>query len=157
MQVSDFIILAIALLALALGAYSVFDARAIRKRQYKHALLNDAADWATDCMLCANTLDTIYIAKKLGERSRVADLAAKWEAEVALLNSRIKYIEEASSVLKCDLHDRVADVRISLEKYRELASEQLEGKIGEDKVLKQLTKLNLCVRGLIHEVSKAGT
>jgi len=157
MQVSDFIILATALLALALGAYSVIDARAIRKRQYKHALLGDIADWATDCMLCANMLDTIHIAKKIGERSRVADLSAKWEAGVALLSSRIKHIEGTSSVLKRDLHNRVADMRISLEKYRQLASEHLEGKIGEDDVLKQLTKLNLRVRELMHEVSKTRT
>lgn len=154
MNARDWITIAAILVALGLAAYALIETRSIRKRQYRQALLGDISKWATDLLLCANTLDEIYLAKKLGERSRAVDLAARWLAQTDMLKTRLKYIQETSSVVRRGLHDRVAAVGTSLDKYRELVSEELESKTGEGKVLEQLTVLNLRVRELLHEVSK---
>jgi len=152
MDTGYWITLAAAVAALSLAAYAVVSIHIFRKGQYKQILLNDLAEWATDLLLCASILDGIYMARKLGEKSRAADLTAKWSAEIDLLMARIKYFEETSSALWHDLQEHVAKVRESLDRYRELALGQLDGRTSEDKVLKELNVLNLGVRKLLHEI-----
>ena len=153
MDVGDWIALAVALVALSLAAYSAIGIRLIHGRLHKQPLLSELAEWATDFTLCAGMLDEIYIARKLGEKSRAAGLETKWSTEIDLLKTRIEYIEEASSGLGHGLGEHFTRVQESLNRYRELVSGQLDGKISDEKVLKELTALNLGVRGLLHEIS----
>jgi len=156
MDIGDWIVLAAALVALSLAVYSAIDIRLVHRRLYKQALLSELAEWATDFTLCAGILDEIHIARKLGEKSRAAALETKWSTEIDLLKTRIKYIEETNSNLRHGLGERLTRVQESLDRYRELVSDQLDGKISDEKVLKELTALNLGVRGLLHEVSRTG-
>ena len=155
MGVGDCVTLVAALMALVLAAYSAISIRLIRGRLHRQTLLSELAEWATDLTLCAGILDEAYIARKLGERSRAAGLQAKWSTEIELLKTRIKYIQEASSGLGHGLGEDFAKVRESLDRYQELVSGQLGGKTSDEKVLKELTALNLGVRRLLHEISQA--
>jgi hypothetical protein len=154
MGIEYWITLAVAVLALILAAVAIVGIHILRQEQCKRILLDDLAEWATDLLLCASILDKAYIAREMGEKSHRADLIAKWSAEIDLLMTRIEYMEDTSSAIGHRVHEHVAKVRESLDKYRGLVLGQLDGKIGEERVLKELAAVNLGVRKLLQEIKK---
>ena len=115
-------LLAAMAVSLFIGLKSIRETRDIQKRQFRHGLLKEIVDWATE-------ITTSELEVPISDVAKADRLSLAFEVSNRLRVSRHKYVYIEASTLECweDLRGAIRDTKQKLDQYIEVVDKYQSG------------------------------
>ena len=130
MGTSDGITLAAVIVALGIGVTSIIQTKRIQKRTYKHALLKEIIDWATDVGSPKYGLNIdVLTSGGISDNDKLLASLLTQAFHLDMLIQKSNYIAKIAPIFTKDLEKAVEEVRVALREHQKIIDSFTDGKI----------------------------